>query len=157
MPTLQDYIKMRDWIGAVALLESERTVNIQVENSLWLAYCYFHMGEYRYRIYDLGNLSTSMMNSYEKQMIKTIISIKPVVTMRFAYMMTQGEKLWREPRLLYKPGFFSTSLIKKMIKKTWCNITKNLMKVLRISLLWLQSTICEAITKKQPKFIKNYC
>lgn len=47
MPVLQDYIKKRDWIGAVALLESERNVNIQVENSLWLAYCYFHMGEYR--------------------------------------------------------------------------------------------------------------
>lgn len=44
MPTLQDYIKKRDWIGAVALLENERNVNIQVENSLWLAYCYFHMG-----------------------------------------------------------------------------------------------------------------
>ena len=44
MPTLPDYIKARDWIGAVALLESERTVNIQVENSLWLAYCYYHMG-----------------------------------------------------------------------------------------------------------------
>ena len=47
MHTLQDYIKKRDWIGAVALLESERNVNIQVENSLWLAFCYFHMGEYR--------------------------------------------------------------------------------------------------------------
>ena len=54
MPTLPDYIKVRDWIGAVALLESERTVNIQVENSLWLAYCYYHMGEYRkaINIYD---------------------------------------------------------------------------------------------------------
>jgi len=30
MPTLPDYIKNRDWIGAVALLESERNVNIQV-------------------------------------------------------------------------------------------------------------------------------
>ena len=54
MPTLEDYVKTRDWIGAVALLESERNVNIQVENSLWLAYCYFHMGEYRkaINIYD---------------------------------------------------------------------------------------------------------
>ena len=54
MPTLEDYVKSRDWIGAVALLESERNVNIQVENSLWLAYCYFHMGEYRkaINIYD---------------------------------------------------------------------------------------------------------
>jgi intraflagellar transport protein 56 len=62
MPTLQDYIKKRDWIGAVALLESERNVNIQVENSLWLAYCYFHMGEYRYSPLDPGNPFTSMMN-----------------------------------------------------------------------------------------------
>lgn len=54
MPTLQDYLTSRDWIGAVALLENQRTANIQVENSLWLAYCYFHMGEYRkaINIYD---------------------------------------------------------------------------------------------------------
>ncbi len=44
MPTLTDYLTARDWIGAIALLESERSVNIQVENSMWLAYCYFHMG-----------------------------------------------------------------------------------------------------------------
>jgi intraflagellar transport protein 56 len=44
MPTLQDYIKTRDWIGAIALLENERSVNIEVNNSLWLAYCYFHLG-----------------------------------------------------------------------------------------------------------------
>lgn len=44
MPTLQDYLSSRDWIGAIALLENERSVNIQIENSMWLAYCYFHMG-----------------------------------------------------------------------------------------------------------------
>jgi intraflagellar transport protein 56 len=48
MPTLQDYLTLRDWIGAIGLLENERNVNIQVENSMWLTYCYFHMGEYRY-------------------------------------------------------------------------------------------------------------
>jgi len=62
MPTLQDYIKRRDWIGAVALLESERNVNIQVENSLWLAYCYFHMGEYRYTPPHSENPSTYTMS-----------------------------------------------------------------------------------------------
>lgn len=50
LPTLQDYLTARDWIGAIALLENERNVNIQVQNSMWLAYCYFHMGEYRYQI-----------------------------------------------------------------------------------------------------------
>lgn len=62
MPTLQDYVKKRDWIGAVAILEVERNVNIQIENSLWLAYCYFHMGEYRYKVLYIENLSTFMMN-----------------------------------------------------------------------------------------------
>lgn len=54
MPTLIDYLTSRDWIGAIALLENERSVNIQIENSMWLAYCYFHMGEYRkaIQIYD---------------------------------------------------------------------------------------------------------
>jgi intraflagellar transport protein 56 len=47
LPTLDGYLSSRDWIGAIALLENERSVNIQVENSMWLAYCYFHMGEYR--------------------------------------------------------------------------------------------------------------
>lgn len=88
MPTLQDYIKQRDWIGAVALLESERNVNIQVENSLWLAYCYFHMGEYRYISYYSENQSPYMMNSSEKHKTKTTTSTKLVATMLFVFMMT---------------------------------------------------------------------
>lgn len=87
MPTLQDYIKQRDWIGAVALLESERNVNIQVENSLWLAYCYFHMGEYRYISSYSENQSQYMMNSSEKHKTKITTYTKLVATMLFVFMM----------------------------------------------------------------------
>lgn len=84
---------MRDWIGAVALLESERTVNIQVENSLWLAYCYFHMGEYRYSKYNLENLSTSTTNYCVKLRIRTITSIKLVAITHSVFMMMPADKL----------------------------------------------------------------
>lgn len=47
IPTLQEYIKDRDWVGAIAFLEYERNLKTNVENSLWLAYCSFHMGEYK--------------------------------------------------------------------------------------------------------------
>lgn len=30
MPTLQDYLTSRDWVGAVALLENQRTANIHI-------------------------------------------------------------------------------------------------------------------------------
>lgn len=44
IPTLQEYIKDRDWVGAVAFLENEKNLSTNVENSLWLAYCSFHLG-----------------------------------------------------------------------------------------------------------------
>lgn len=46
MPKWQQYVKERDWIGAIAFLELERSMN-NVEIKMWLAYCYFHSGEYR--------------------------------------------------------------------------------------------------------------
>lgn len=30
MPGFQDYLAARDWVGAIAILENERSVNIQV-------------------------------------------------------------------------------------------------------------------------------
>ena len=39
-------MKERDWIGAIAFLELEKGAGNK-EVKLWLAYCYFHAGEYR--------------------------------------------------------------------------------------------------------------
>lgn len=53
LPKWEDFVKARDWIGAIAFLELEKgSGNVKV--NLWLAYCYFHAGEYRkaMNIYD---------------------------------------------------------------------------------------------------------
>ena len=55
LPQLEDYLKERDWVGAIVFLENERSFSSQnMINSLWLAYCCFHSGDYRkaINIYD---------------------------------------------------------------------------------------------------------
>lgn len=48
VPTLEDYLKSRDWIGAIACLENEKSFNdAKAETNLWLAYCCFHNGDYK--------------------------------------------------------------------------------------------------------------
>lgn len=48
IPTLEDYLKARDWIGAIAFLENEKSFNdTKSETNLWLAYCCFHNGDYK--------------------------------------------------------------------------------------------------------------
>jgi intraflagellar transport protein 56 len=43
-----DYIKNRDWVGAITLLELEKSVtDTRQDTLLWLAYCNFHHGDYR--------------------------------------------------------------------------------------------------------------
>lgn len=46
LPSWQDFLKERDWNGAIALLELDKSMN-NMDNRLWLAYCYFHAGEYK--------------------------------------------------------------------------------------------------------------
>ncbi|KAL4468715.1 hypothetical protein ABPG74_005218 [Tetrahymena malaccensis] len=48
IPVLEDYIKNRDWVGAIVHLEYERRVtDVKDETSLWHAYCSFHNGDYK--------------------------------------------------------------------------------------------------------------
>jgi len=45
---LQDYIKQRDYTGAIALLEFNRQSNDDDDSTLpWLGYCSFHLGDYK--------------------------------------------------------------------------------------------------------------
>jgi len=49
IPELKDYLGKRDWVGAVAFLENEKSFSsIKPENNQWLAYAYFHNGDYKY-------------------------------------------------------------------------------------------------------------
>lgn len=47
IPTKEELIKQRDFVNAIALLEYEKLMNKDnTQNQLWLAYCYFHNGDY---------------------------------------------------------------------------------------------------------------
>lgn len=64
IPELKDYINKRDWVGAVAFLENEKSFsNIKPENHQWLAYAYFHNGDYKYPTFYKGRPFRFMMIS----------------------------------------------------------------------------------------------
>lgn len=47
IPTKESFIKQRDFIGAITLLEFEKILNKEnLQHQLWLAYCYYHNGDY---------------------------------------------------------------------------------------------------------------
>lgn len=47
IPTKEEFIKQRDFVGAIILLDHEKMLNKDnTNNQLWLAYCYFHNGDY---------------------------------------------------------------------------------------------------------------
>ncbi|XP_051163568.1 intraflagellar transport protein 56 [Leptopilina boulardi] len=45
-PKLEEFIKKRDYTGAVTFLEFNESSS-NMENDLWIAYCYFHLGDHR--------------------------------------------------------------------------------------------------------------
>ncbi|CAH8508550.1 unnamed protein product [Dicrocoelium dendriticum] len=48
IPTLEEFLTLRDYTGALTLLEFERSCGTQkTENDLWIAYCAFHLGDYK--------------------------------------------------------------------------------------------------------------
>ena len=52
IPTKEEFIKLRDFLGAITLLEHEKMLNKDnIQNQLWLAYCYFHNGDYEYKYF----------------------------------------------------------------------------------------------------------
>ena len=77
--------------------------------------------------------SVSMTNCWEKQTIKTIIFIRHAAIMPFACMMMREEKPLKARRLHFRQDCYFTWLIRKMTRKVWCNIIKNLTKVQKIN------------------------
>lgn len=44
----EEFIRQRDFTGAITLLEHEKMLNKDnVQNQLWLAYSYFHNGDFQ--------------------------------------------------------------------------------------------------------------
>jgi len=48
LPKLDEFLEKRDFTGALTLLEFNRqTGDDSEENAQWIAYCLFHLGEYK--------------------------------------------------------------------------------------------------------------
>ncbi|XP_077462331.1 intraflagellar transport protein 56 [Stigmatopora argus] len=48
IPTLEEYLQQRDYLGALTLLEFQRSIGKQEENTdLWIGFCAFHLGDYK--------------------------------------------------------------------------------------------------------------
>lgn len=46
LPKFEDFHKNNDWVGTIAILDLEKHLG-RLETKLWLAYCYFHNGQYK--------------------------------------------------------------------------------------------------------------
>ncbi|XP_013860469.1 intraflagellar transport protein 56 [Austrofundulus limnaeus] len=48
VPTLEEYLQQRDYLGALTLLEFQRSIGEKEEHAdLWIGYCAFHLGDYK--------------------------------------------------------------------------------------------------------------
>uniref|UniRef100_A0AAQ5ZKE9 Intraflagellar transport protein 56 n=1 Tax=Amphiprion ocellaris TaxID=80972 RepID=A0AAQ5ZKE9_AMPOC len=48
VPGLEEYLQQRDYLGALTLLEFQRSVGEKEEHAdLWIGYCAFHLGDYK--------------------------------------------------------------------------------------------------------------
>ncbi|XP_067129571.1 intraflagellar transport protein 56 [Centruroides vittatus] len=72
VPSLEDFLKNRDFTGAMTLLEfAKNSGKGSIENDLWISYCAFHLGEYRHA-----------MEIYEKVLKKD--NVPPIVNIYLA-------------------------------------------------------------------------
>jgi intraflagellar transport protein 56 len=92
-PKLEDYIKKRDYTGAIALLEFQiQTGDEDPEKHEWLGYCAFHMGEYR-----------KAMESYEKLLEAKDGNVSPVTHLNIACCLFYEMK-YKKARAAAKKG-----------------------------------------------------
>uniref|UniRef100_A0A665XDF5 Intraflagellar transport protein 56 n=1 Tax=Echeneis naucrates TaxID=173247 RepID=A0A665XDF5_ECHNA len=48
VPRLEEYLQQRDYLGALTLLEFQRSIGEKEEHAdLWIGYCAFHLGDYK--------------------------------------------------------------------------------------------------------------
>ncbi|XP_061883038.1 intraflagellar transport protein 56 [Entelurus aequoreus] len=48
VPSLEEYLQQRDYLGALTLLEFQRSIGEQeVKTDLWIGFCAFHLGDYK--------------------------------------------------------------------------------------------------------------
>ena len=71
MPKFSTFLKKKDWIGALAILELEKHLE-QKETKLWSAYCNFHIGEYNSAITTYNSLLKKKNYNKEIHLYKSL-------------------------------------------------------------------------------------
>ncbi|XP_071537126.1 intraflagellar transport protein 56 isoform X2 [Panulirus ornatus] len=63
LPKLEDFLKKRDFTGAITLLEFERSSgNTNELNDQWIGYCAFHLGDYKRALLEFEKLTVHHKN-----------------------------------------------------------------------------------------------
>lgn len=74
MPTVEEFLDMRDYTGAITLLEFSRNAGKgNEETDMWIAYCAFHLGDYK-----------RAMEEYERLIKRDSSSLNPDVYLYLA-------------------------------------------------------------------------
>uniref|UniRef100_A0A672HDF1 Intraflagellar transport protein 56 n=1 Tax=Salarias fasciatus TaxID=181472 RepID=A0A672HDF1_SALFA len=59
VPSLEEYLQLRDYLGALTLLEFQRSIGEKEEHAdLWIGYCAFHLGDYKRAMEEYKSLTT---------------------------------------------------------------------------------------------------
>ncbi|RXG60142.1 Intraflagellar transport protein 56 [Armadillidium vulgare] len=61
LPKLEDFLKKRDYVGAITLLEFQRNSG-KADDKLdeWVGYCAFHLGDYKRALSEFENLTKNI-------------------------------------------------------------------------------------------------
>ncbi|XP_053202718.1 intraflagellar transport protein 56-like isoform X2 [Panonychus citri] len=66
IPNLDDFLKNRDFTGALTLLKYNKTSGKDnLENEIWIGYCYFHLGEYSSALELYENIINSLPSNHD--------------------------------------------------------------------------------------------
>uniref|UniRef100_A0A671TKI9 Intraflagellar transport protein 56 n=1 Tax=Sparus aurata TaxID=8175 RepID=A0A671TKI9_SPAAU len=59
VPRLEEYLQQRDYLGALTLLEFQRSIGEKEEHAdLWIGYCAFHLGDYKRAMEEYKSLTS---------------------------------------------------------------------------------------------------
>ena len=71
IPTLEKFLTDRDYTGAISLLDFQRNSGKGSPNvSLWLAYCAFHVGEYKRAMHEYEAMRDEGMKGWSSAAIR---------------------------------------------------------------------------------------
>ena len=71
LPTLEEFLIKNDWEGAIAILNLEKSSG-RTDTLMWIAYCYFHLGEYKKAVGFYDDLISKIKTDKQLHLYKAI-------------------------------------------------------------------------------------